>query len=156
MSSSKHRPVSLVLFFANLSVAGAAFAQAAGSGNGLPGNSPPPASTQVPPAQPYGAGNPAGGNSPADPRSGPGRTGGSMAPDAGTRDSGSSTVPARAETGVPPLFAQLDSDRDGQVSREEARRSADTTARFSEMDADRDSRISVAEWKAAEARRSGR
>lgn len=55
---------------------------------------------------------------------------------------------------VPPMFRELDQDKDGQISRDEAKRSADTTARFEEIDVDHDGRISAAEWIRAEERRN--
>lgn len=46
-----------------------------------------------------------------------------------------------------PLFEQLDVNRDGYVTPEEAKRSAEVTARFKELDANRDGRISIDEFK---------
>lgn len=61
------------------------------------------------------------------------------------------TAPAPA-TGkpaeIPPLFIELDKDKDGQVSKAEAKRSAEVSARFDELDSDRSGKISVAEWQA--------
>jgi hypothetical protein len=46
-----------------------------------------------------------------------------------------------------PLFAQLDSNHDGYVTKDEAKRSADVTARFATLDADRDGKISASEFR---------
>ena len=58
------------------------------------------------------------------------------------------TTPGPAATGAQaaPIFEQLDSNRDGFVTKEEAKRSADVTARFKALDADRDGKISAAEF----------
>lgn len=64
------------------------------------------------------------------------------------------TVGSIGPGAVPPLFNELDQDKDGQISRDEAKRSADTTARFDEIDADRDGKLSAAEWIMAEEKKS--
>lgn len=51
-----------------------------------------------------------------------------------------------AKAWMPPLFEQLDSNRDGYVTKEEAKRSAEVTARFKELDSDQDGRIGTAEF----------
>lgn len=59
------------------------------------------------------------------------------------------TTPGTTAAGAQaaPIFEQLDSNRDGVVTKDEAKRSADVTARFKELDADRDGRISAAEFR---------
>ncbi len=61
------------------------------------------------------------------------------------------TTPGSAPTAggdaTPPMFKELDSNKDGYVSRDEAKRSAEVTARFSELDKDRDGRLTVSEFR---------
>lgn len=45
------------------------------------------------------------------------------------------------------MFHELDTNRDGFISKEEARRSADVSARFNDLDTDKDNRISAAEFR---------
>jgi len=56
-----------------------------------------------------------------------------------------SAAPAPAQSSL--LFEQLDANRDGFVTVEEAKRSADITARFKTLDANRDAKISADEFK---------
>ncbi|WP_310449747.1 hypothetical protein [Sulfuritalea sp.] len=58
-------------------------------------------------------------------------------------------TPGPAATGAQaaPIFEQLDGNRDGFVTKDEAKRSADVTARFKELDADRDGKISAVEFR---------
>lgn len=51
---------------------------------------------------------------------------------------------------VPPMFKQLDSNKDGQISMEEAKRSAETSAAFAAIDTDKNGKLSLAEWTAHE------
>ena len=46
------------------------------------------------------------------------------------------------------MFKELDRDKDGQVSKDEAKRSADVQARFDQLDSDRDGKVSMTEWNA--------
>jgi hypothetical protein len=55
-------------------------------------------------------------------------------------------IPAVTEQ-VAPIFDQLDVDRDGFVTRDEARRSAEVSARFAELDKDADKKVSAVEFK---------
>lgn len=52
---------------------------------------------------------------------------------------------AKGET--PPLFKELDGNKDGYVTKDEAKRSAEVTARFAELDADRDGKVAAAEFR---------
>lgn len=140
----KLRFVTLLVLGGLLPLAG----MAADPGNGtpagtIPGADRPPASTQAPPTQPYEPGPPPGPASATTTDGSPG-PGGTLPPGTSPRDDG-----------MAPMFKELDTNKDGYISRDEARRSADTSARFNEMDADRDGRISAAEWKAAEDRKNG-
>ncbi|NTV11103.1 MAG: hypothetical protein HGA47_10060 [Zoogloea sp.] len=67
---------------------------------------------------------------------------------------GTSSMPSTSATrDIPPMFQQLDTNRDKTISRDEAKRSADVTTRFDEMDTNRDGMISVDEWVSAENKR---
>ena len=54
--------------------------------------------------------------------------------------------PVTAQTPAP-LFEQLDVNRDGLVTVEEAKRSAEVTARFKDLDTNRDARVSADEFR---------
>lgn len=144
------RPAILVLLGALVPLAGSA----AESSGGTPGATPPgperpPSTTQSVPAQPYDKGTTSSPGSATTTDGSPG-LGGTAPPGASPRDA------APADQLLPPLFKELDTDKDGQVTRDEAKRSADATARFGEIDSNRDGRLSPAEWKAAEDRKMGR
>jgi hypothetical protein len=64
-------------------------------------------------------------------------------------------APAAGQAEAPPLFKELDKNRDGQIDQTEAKKSADVTARFSTLDANKDKRISLAEWQTGEQAKSG-
>lgn len=51
------------------------------------------------------------------------------------------------------MFKELDRDKDGQVSKDEASRSADVQARFDELDANRDGKVSMTEWNSSPKRK---
>jgi len=51
------------------------------------------------------------------------------------------------------MFKELDRDKDGQISKDEAKRSADVQARFDEIDADRDGKVSMNEWNSSSKRK---
>ena len=75
---------------------------------------------------------------------------------AGGTESGSSAGKAttsQAET--PPMFKELDRNKDGQISKREARRSADLNTRFDTLDTDKNKQISLAEWMADEKAQQG-
>ena len=55
-----------------------------------------------------------------------------------------------ADARSPEMFQQLDTDRDGTITKQEARRSAEAQATFDEVDTDRDGQISLAEWNAGQ------
>lgn len=44
------------------------------------------------------------------------------------------------------MFKELDQNKDGQVSKDEAKRSADVQTRFDDLDKDSDGKISMTEW----------
>lgn len=52
---------------------------------------------------------------------------------------------------IPTQFRQLDRDKDGMISRNEAKRSKDMAGRFDQMDTDRDGQLSVSEWQSGSA-----
>lgn len=64
-------------------------------------------------------------------------------PQTGSPAAGAATPPVEPT----PLFDQLDVNRDGYVTKQEAKRSAEVTTRFKALDGDRDSKISLAEFK---------
>lgn len=90
--------------------------------------------TPTPRAQGTTDGAPATGT--GGPTSSPGTTG------SGT--TGTGTVGGTASDAS--LFKELDKDKDGQVSKDEAKRSADVQARFKDLDKDGDGKISMTEW----------
>ena len=53
-------------------------------------------------------------------------------------------------TEVPPRFKELDRDKDGQISKDEAKVSAEIEARFETLDSDRNGKVSLIEWAASE------
>lgn len=121
------------------------------AGTGTTDETRPPSSTQTTPTQPYGAGvtTSPGSATTTDGTAGPG---GTTPPGTSPRDG----APTGRPSDIPPLFNELDTNKDGYITRDEAKRSADTTARFDEIDTNRDGRISVSEWKAAEDKKVGR
>jgi EF hand domain-containing protein len=63
----------------------------------------------------------------------------------------SATTPAElGKPEVPPLFKELDKNRDGQVTRDEAKRSAEILSTFDSLDTDHNGKVSLLEWNAAE------
>ena len=63
----------------------------------------------------------------------------------------SATTPAElGKPEVPPLFKELDKNRDGQVTRDEAKRSAEILSTFDTLDTDHNGKVSLLEWNAAE------
>lgn len=54
---------------------------------------------------------------------------------------------AAAKEAPAPLFTQLDANKDGYLTKEEAKRSAEVTASFSKLDADRDGKIAANEFR---------
>lgn len=119
----------------------------------ISGSDSPPASTDTVPGQPYGVQTPSPGSAATtDGAPGPGTT--TVPPGTSPRNGtfpNTSSAPA-----IPPIFIQLDTNKDGFVERDEAKRSADTTARFEELDIDRDGRLSASELQAGEAAAAGR
>jgi hypothetical protein len=57
---------------------------------------------------------------------------------------GAGMAPAGGDTSA--MFKDLDRDKDGQVSKEEAKRSADVEKRFDTLDANHDGKVSMSEW----------
>ena len=61
------------------------------------------------------------------------------------------TTPAElGQPEIPPMFKELDRDKDGQITREEAKRSAEITASFDSLDTDHNGKVSILEWNARE------
>lgn len=63
---------------------------------------------------------------------------------------GSSASPSATgstATEPPPMFKELDKNKDGKISESEAKRSADISARFSTLDGDKDKHVSLTEWQ---------
>jgi hypothetical protein len=125
-------------------------------GPAAPGIDRPPSTTESAPAQPYDQGTTATSPGSATTTDGTPGMSGTMPPGSSPRDSAGAMGRPGAEPSVSPMFQQLDTNKDGQISREEAKRSADTTANFDAIDTDHDGLISPAEWKAAEDRKMGR
>lgn len=68
-----------------------------------------------------------------------------------TAEGGSTTSPSAtgsSATEQPPMFKELDKNKDGKISESEAKRSADVSARFSTLDGDKDKHVSLTEWQA--------
>jgi hypothetical protein len=74
---------------------------------------------------------------------------GSLSMAAGAADQAPATPNAAAVKEAPPapLFTQLDANKDGYVTKDEAKRSAEVTARFTKLDADRDGKLAASEFK---------
>jgi hypothetical protein len=68
----------------------------------------------------------------------------------------SQPAPAQAgRTEVPARFKELDRDKDGQISKDEAKVSAEIETRFETLDTDRNGKVSLIEWAATEKMKSG-
>lgn len=59
-------------------------------------------------------------------------------------------APEAGRTELPPMFKELDQDKDGQISKDESKRSAETQSSFDSMDTDHNGKISLVEWSAAD------
>ena len=59
-------------------------------------------------------------------------------------------TPQAGRTELPPMFKELDQDKDGQISKDEAKRSAEAQTNFDAMDTDHNGKISLIEWGAHE------
>ena len=59
-------------------------------------------------------------------------------------------VPDAGKIEVPPMFKELDQNKDGQITKDEAKRSAETLARFDSLDTDHNGKVSLLEWNAGE------
>lgn len=68
---------------------------------------------------------------------------------------GDARRPPPVDTAVPPAFAEVDSNGDGAISRDEAALDARLAANFSSHDLDGDGRLSIAEFQAGHGQRSG-
>lgn len=55
--------------------------------------------------------------------------------------------PSAGSSGDSNMFHELDTNRDGFISKDEARRSAEVSARFNDLDTDKDNRISASEFR---------
>jgi Ca2+-binding EF-hand superfamily protein len=65
----------------------------------------------------------------------------------GTTTTNPSATGSSSASEAPPMFKELDKNKDGKISESEAKRSADVSARFSTLDADKDKNISLTEWQ---------
>ncbi|AYH43036.1 EF-hand domain-containing protein [Azoarcus sp. DN11] len=59
-------------------------------------------------------------------------------------------TPQAGRTELPPMFKELDQDKDGQISKDEAKRSAEVLSNFDAIDTDHNGKISLIEWNAHE------
>jgi hypothetical protein len=73
-------------------------------------------------------------------------------PDKSDRSAPADTADAKSV----PSFKQLDKNKDGFVSRDEAQKSSSLSARFDELDLDRDGKLSQSELDAAKRPAAGR
>ncbi len=75
-----------------------------------------------------------------------GTQGGAATPDA-------AATPGAKSGDTSSIFKELDRDKDGQISKDEAKRSADVQTRFDELDANRDGKVSMTEWNSSPKRK---
>jgi hypothetical protein len=66
------------------------------------------------------------------------------------KTAGQSATGSSSTTEAPPMFKELDKNKDGKISESEAKRSADVSARFQSLDNDSDKSISLSEWESGD------
>jgi len=91
----------------------------------------------------------------ADPPKSPAATEPAPMPAQPAPDAGKAAPPEAGKTEMPPMFKELDLNKDGQVSKDEAKRSADVLARFETLDSDHNGKVSLVEWNTSEKPKAG-